>query len=177
MRPLPLRLSSVAGARADSALHSDAAAGVRWSLAELYGGPDDSRLAADARAAHEWAERFAAKWRGTLGTGLGASELQRALRGLHVYLRGRERLVGKDCHLVLVHLDEAAGDREPLDVPVRIPLHTDLAGPQDAHEWRVQRQDADFTIDGRRDDHLDLVGVEDMLGSDDLTKKRACHLL
>jgi oligoendopeptidase F len=51
---------------------------VRWNLGELYEGPDDPRLAADAREARERTERFAAEWRGVLTTA-SASDICRAL--------------------------------------------------------------------------------------------------
>lgn len=51
---------------------------VRWNLGELYEGPDDPRLAADAQEARQRAERFAAEWRGVLGSAA-PSELRRAL--------------------------------------------------------------------------------------------------
>lgn len=64
---------------AGGATAHDAAAGVRWNLGELYGGPDDPRLATDAAEARARAERFAASWRGVLAAGPSAADLRRCL--------------------------------------------------------------------------------------------------
>ena len=52
---------------------------MRWNLSELYDGPADPALVADARAARERAERFAATWRGALRLAPTAAELREAL--------------------------------------------------------------------------------------------------
>ena len=57
---------------------ADLAAGVRWDLDDLYGGPDDPRIAADLEAALARSERFADRYRGRLST-LAAAELAEAL--------------------------------------------------------------------------------------------------
>jgi oligoendopeptidase F len=56
-----------------------AADSLRWDLGELYAGPDDPRLLADARGARARAEQFATEWRGALRAGPTAPELRRAL--------------------------------------------------------------------------------------------------
>ncbi len=85
-----LRLPSLDAAPADSPAAA-AAAGVRWDLAELYSGPDDPRLAADARDARQRAEHFAAAWRGALRAGPPATELLRALREYEAILEIGQR--------------------------------------------------------------------------------------
>ena len=50
----------------EAAAEGGPAAGVRWDLADLYAGPDDSRIEADLAAALAHAESFAARWRGRL---------------------------------------------------------------------------------------------------------------
>ncbi len=66
-------------AQRDAGAAHDAATGIRWDLGELYAGPDDPRLAADAAAARGRAERFAAEWRGVLVRGPDAADLRRCL--------------------------------------------------------------------------------------------------
>ena len=99
MRPRPCRVSTPAvapyaapiEARGDVSDSAAAAAGVCWDLSELYGGPDDPRLAADADEAHARARAFAAEWRGALRAGPTADELLRALRAYEAILELGQR--------------------------------------------------------------------------------------
>ncbi len=56
------------------------AEGIRWDLSELYAGPSDPLLAADAAAARQRAQQFAASFRGKIAVGaLDAAALRAAL--------------------------------------------------------------------------------------------------
>lgn len=74
-RPLVL-LRGVTTSSTTNDHHS--AAGVRWSLTELYQGPADPALEDDRAAAHTAATAFAVAWRGRLASA-SASELETAL--------------------------------------------------------------------------------------------------
>src|SRR5450759_3946919 len=105
----------------------------------------------------------------------GLDQAHRLVKVVDLYLGRGHGLVGQHDGFVLVHLQVAPGDGEPLDGVLTV-LHADLTLAKRGDHRGMQGQHAELAVEGRDDEHLGLAGVHDPLWCDYLAQEGTCHL-